>query len=289
MINRLTLVPIQVGIGCFLALSVGCTVETDLSEDIASYEEPLTAIATNVSALAWGSVSYVTCNSCWSCASSSSNPGAIFCSGKSKATCHDPDQVSSSGYWEPLFYCDNTCSNATSASYSDADRFVAMPSTSAGVSCGQIVTVCWNNRCSKATVRDLSDAAKWELNHGVMNALGAPVNSTISSGVSIHTGFPSAAPSSMYPSGSVSVSFPVTLQWGAVYPGTTYYQIDLKYSSGSGWVQLYGGFLNTAENANSMPGIGTNLPSGTGYSWRVRACNESGCGPWSTTAYFTHL
>ena len=131
----------------------------------------------NGSVLYWGKVSHIACNSCWSCASTATNPGAIYCPGKTTTTCGEPDQYSPTQYWEPLLFCANSCPNAIADSLSDDSPIITKP-TAGAAACGEQLHVCWNGRKTSGFVEDRSDAGKWEFSYAIMQALGAP-NATI--------------------------------------------------------------------------------------------------------------
>ncbi|KAF1722098.1 wall associated protein [Pseudoxanthomonas wuyuanensis] len=82
---------------------------------------------------------------------------------------------------------------------------------------------------------------------------------------------PGTAPT-LYAPGLVDVNWSYDLSWTAV-AGAGNYQLEETFVGGSHWYQVYNG---TGTSAN-MPGRG----SGS-YWYRVRACNGSGCSPYSS-------
>jgi len=89
---------------------------------------------------------------------------------------------------------------------------------------------------------------------------------------------PTSAPSTLSPSNGSTVSpGPVTFRWSSVSTAT-YYQFEL-YNGNSR-------VLNGDNRSTSCSvELGKNRES---LKWRVRACNDYGCGPWSSFAYFTN-
>ena len=45
-------------------------------------------------------------------------------------------------------------------------------------------------------------------------------------------------------------------------------------------------FVNDANVTATSYGLGADLVTGVQYRWKVRACNNAGCGPWSPSMYF---
>ncbi len=81
---------------------------------------------------------------------------------------------------------------------------------------------------------------------------------------------PTSAPTAISPSASASVTAPVTFTWSALNCATSY---DLDVD----------GVVNTGVNSTSAT-----VALGNGaHTWRVRAVNGAGVGPWSGTVGFT--
>jgi YD repeat-containing protein len=89
---------------------------------------------------------------------------------------------------------------------------------------------------------------------------------------------PSAAPTLTAPANSANGSYSVS--WSGV-SGATSYTLQ-EQVNGGGWTPLQSSGATSFTLTNQGPGT---------YSYRVIACNVSGCGPWSTTAvvYVTQI
>jgi hypothetical protein len=265
--------------------SLGCGVYTDApDEDVGDAAEPLNTLLNNSSAYAWGAIGpWVTCNSVWSCGAQSNTPGAVYCAGKTStpAKPNGSGEVSQSKYWKPLVYCDFNCSTALGHNFTDADHIVTMPNLNAGVACGQQVTVCWGGKCTSGTVRDKSNQNKWELSHGITDALGAARDVTLN-GVSISTGLPTT-PTNQWPNGNAQVVRPLTLTWSDT-GGATYYVVAIQYQSQGSWYAFNAPYTTPT---NSLKwGSGFSSPTMVNYRWTVYGCNGFGCTQVSPYATF---
>jgi YD repeat-containing protein len=82
---------------------------------------------------------------------------------------------------------------------------------------------------------------------------------------------PGSAPVLSAPANSTSGSYSVT--WGAISDATSY----------TVQAQVNGGGWNTVQTSGATSFVLSNQASGT-YEYQVRACNTTGCSPWSGTA-----
>lgn len=95
---------------------------------------------------------------------------------------------------------------------------------------------------------------------------------------------PPAAPQLTAPIGSISSRRP-TFTWNAVAAATNYYLAVTRADVESFFINAPG----IAATSYAYPSSLADLLPGVQYRWKVKACNNAGCGAWSASANFTPL